>query len=137
MFFWFIMLLVNLMFPAIMIFCGRSLNKPLPWADRWKDPYRPKVRTPMAMKNEDTWIFAHRTAGAYFLKWGNISLGLAIVPHLLVIGQKMDVIGAESAIVLLLLAILLLRGIVYTQRALRKNFDKEGKRREPQGSDLQ
>ncbi len=82
-------------------------------------------------------MFAHRTAGAYFLKWGKISLGMAIAPHLLVIGQKMDVIGTESAIVLLLLAILLLSGIVYTQRALRKNFDKEGKRREPQGSNLQ
>lgn len=124
--FWFCMLLVNLMFPTIMLIEGwLFINKPPK-----RTNYIYGYRTSMSVKNEDTWFVAHATAGAFWVKWGKISLLPALLPHLLVIGQPTDVIGSVSAVVICLLIIPMLAVVPFTEKALKKIFDKNGNRKE-------
>ena len=122
---WFCMLCINLMFPAIMLISGMLFMKKPPK----KRNYLYGYRTAMSMKNEDTWVFAHNCAGAFWWKWGLIDFVIAIVPMLLIFGQPIDILGPVSAVIVCLLAILLLAVFPYTEKALRNTFDKDGNRK--------
>ena len=63
---WFLMLVCSLSFPAIMLIAGRLFIKGAPKKINWTIGYR----SPMSMKNADTWKFAHTVAGKFWRKWG-------------------------------------------------------------------
>lgn len=122
---WFIMLGCNLIFPAIMLIGGRLFMK----NKQGKINYLLGYRTALSMKNEDTWRFAHAVSGRFMWRIGWVSLALAIVPMLFVLGQSEDVIATVGTIVTCLELVPILLAIPYTERALRKTFDKDGNRK--------
>lgn len=122
---WFLMLGCNLLFPAIMIVGGKLFTKNKPRDINGLVGYR----TTMSMKNEDTWRFAHAVSGRFMWKWGWISLPFAVVPMLFVLGQTEDVIAVSGTVTMCVLMIPILAAIPYTERALRKTFDRDGNRK--------
>ena len=79
------MLGFNLLIPAIMLGAGKLFSKDAPKDINWIFGYR----TTMSMKNEDTWAFAHKVAGAFWWKWGWVTLVVTIIAMLLLIGLSL------------------------------------------------
>ena len=80
---WLMMLGFNLLIPAIMLGAGKLFTKNTPKDINWIIGYR----TTMSMKNEDTWAFAHKVAGAFWWKWGWVALVITVVGMLLLLGR--------------------------------------------------
>ena len=119
------MLAMDLLIPLIMIgfgwyFSGRAPRKINPVFG---------YRTAMSMKNQDTWEFAHRHSGRIWKICGLVLLPVTVVPMLFVIGGDEGTVGTVGGIVCGVQLAVLIGSIFPTERALRKNFDKEGNRR--------
>lgn len=120
--FWIFMLIMCLLFPVIMIVMGMVFSKAAP-----KDiNYIYGYRTNMSMKNRDTWEFAHKYFGKFWIYMGIISLPISIIPMLFVTGGGESLVGTVGSIVTIVNLILLIIPIIPTEIALRKNFDKDG-----------
>ena len=123
--FWLFTLATDLLIPLVMIGFGRMfLHKP------------PKTinsgfgyRTTMSMKNQDTWQFAHHYCGKLWYWLGLIMLPLSVVPMLLVLGKEIGTIGTVGTVICFVQVVPMVGTIVPTELALRKTFDKNGKRR--------
>lgn len=123
--FWIYMLAMDLLIPLIMTgfgwyFSGRAPRKINPVFG---------YRTAMSMKNQDTWEFAHRNSGRIWKICGLVLLPVTVVPMLFVIGGDEGTVGTVGGIVCGVQLAVLIGSIFPTERALRKNFDKEGNRR--------
>ena len=125
--FWCMMLLFTLMTPAVMIGFGRSFFKRPPRDINATFGYR----TTMSMKNQETWKLAHRVCGRYWFICGLILLPLSVLPMLLVINRSTETIGMTGVIAVFAQLVPMLCVIIPTEHALRKNFDKNGNRKEP------
>lgn len=120
--FWFFMLCSNFMIPILMIafggffqkFGAGSINAVLGY------------RTSMSMKNQKTWDFANMYFSKLWIKIGLIMLPISIVLMLPVIGKGTDTIGWWGGILALLQVAVLMISIFPVERALNKNFDKDG-----------
>ena len=123
---WLMMLGFNLLIPAIMLGTGKLMQRNTPKDINWIIGYR----SAMSMKNEDTWAFAHKVAGAFSWKWGWVTLVVTIIAMLLLIGQSVELVSSAGCILMFLQLIPVLAVIPHTERALRKNFDKDGKRKD-------
>ena len=123
---WFMMLGFNLLIPAIMLGAGKLFLKKAPKDINWIFGYR----TTMSMKNEDTWAFAHKVAGAFWWKWGWVTLVVTIIAILLLIGQSVELVSSAGCILMFLQLISVLAVIPHTEKALRSTFDKDGSRKE-------
>jgi len=119
------MLGFNLLIPAIMLGSGKLFLKKAPKDINWIFGYR----TTMSMKNEDTWDFAHKVAGAFWLKWGWITLAVTVVTMLLILNKSDEVISIVGCIILFAQMIPLITVIPHTEKALRNTFDKDGNRK--------
>lgn len=86
-------------------------------------------RTPMSMKNRDTWEFAHKHCGKVWYTCGVVMLPLTIIFMLLVINRNINCVCIAGLIILGVQLILLIGSIFPTEIALRKTFDKNGERR--------
>ncbi len=124
--FWFFMLAMILLIPAIMLLFGRYFIKKAPKNINYLFGYR----TNLSMKNEDTWKFSHKYIGNIWYKWGLILLPISVLVMVFVIGKNEDTIGSLGAIITVVQLIPILASIVLTEKALKDNFDKEGKRRD-------
>jgi len=85
-------------------------------------------RTSRSTKNEETWQFAHRTAGGIWLKLGSFG---TIVSLLIIF--LYDYYGVQENWYLYLTyvqLVLLLVVLPLTERKLKKNFNKDGSRKE-------
>ena len=122
---WFMMLGFNLLIPAIMLGAGELFSKKAPKDINWIFGYR----TTMSMKNEDTWYFAHKVAGTFWLKWGWITLAITVVTMLLILNKSDEVISVVGCIILFAQMIPLIAVIPHTEKALRNTFDKDGNRK--------
>ena len=123
---WFMMLGFNLLIPAILLSAGKLFLKKAPKDINWIFGYR----TNMSMKNEDTWAFAHKVAGAFWWKWGWITLAITVVAMLLILNKSNEVISVVGCIVMFAQMIPLIAVIPHTEKALRNTFDKNGNRKE-------
>lgn len=123
--FWIYMFIMNLLIPFTMIGFGKYFLKKAPKEINPVFGYR----TTMSMKNKDTWEFAHRYCGQIWYVCGLVLLPLSIVPMLFVIGQSDDTIGTLGAVICLVQIIPLVGAVLPTEKALKKNFDKNGNRR--------
>lgn len=83
----------------------------------------------MSMKNRTTWEFAHKYCGRIWYICGIILLPLSIVFMCLVMGQDKDTIGNAGLILCAVQMIFLAAPVIPTEMALKKNFDKNGRRR--------
>ena len=122
---WFMMLGFNLLIPAIMLGAGKLFLKKAPKDINWIFGYR----TTMSMKNEDTWAFAHKVAGAFWLKWGWITLVITVVTMLLILNKSDEVISVVGCIILFAQMIPVIAVIPHTEKALHNTFDKDGTRK--------
>lgn len=119
---WFLMFGCDLLLPAVMLVAGKLFLKGVPKDVHWIIGYR----TAMSMKNEDTWRFAHAVAGRFWWRWGWISLVIAVLPMLLVLGQPEEVVSGVGLVLMFVLMIEILAVIPHTEKALRSTFGQDG-----------
>lgn len=122
--FWFFMLIMCLLFPAIMILFGKIFLKTAPKEINYIFGYR----TNMSMKNRDTWEFAHKFCGKIWYYVGLAMLPISVIPLLFVIGKGENIIGTVGGIICMIGVAVIIASIFPTEIALRKNFDKDGNR---------
>lgn len=124
--FWIFLLIMELLIPFTMIGIGRSYMKKPPKKINSVTGYR----TSMSMKNRTTWEFAHKYCGRIWYICGIILLPLSIVFMCLVMGEDKDTIGNAGLILCAVQMIFLAAPVIPTEMALKKNFDKNGRRRQ-------
>lgn len=79
----------------------------------------------MSKKNQDTWNFAHEYCGKLWWKIGWIMLLISILIQLLFNSNASYIL----TFILIVQSIVLLGSILPVEKALKKNFDKDGNRR--------
>lgn len=127
--FWMFMFLMVLLTPISMLWMGKQFRTN--YAFRFGNPSG--YRTSMSIKNEETWEFAHLYSGKLYLWCGRISLPLSVIPMFFVLRTDLESIsriGILGGIICGLQIIGLVYPIVFTELALRRNFDKDGNRME-------
>ena len=123
--FWIFMLLMVLLVPLTMIILGKYFMKKAPKNINLVFGYR----SDMSMKNRDTWEYAHQFCGKLWYVLGWITLPVAAVAMLFLLGKNIDTIGMVGGIISLIEVIPMVGAIIPTEIALRKQFDKDGKHR--------
>ena len=122
--FWIYMLAMDLILPLSMILFGRRFMKTAPGKINMLFGYR----TTRSTKNQDTWQFAHHVFGALWYKLGLVLLPLTVAAMAFVLGKDTNTVGAVGGYVCLAQLPVMLYAILPTERALKRNFDKDGKR---------
>ena len=123
--FWIFMFVCNLLIPIIMIGFGGAMKKHAPKEINGIYGYR----TSMSMKNVDTWNFAHQYCGKLWWMLGWIMVPITVFLMLLLLGSGIDMTGIWGGIICILQCVALVVSIYPVEKALRKNFDKNGKRK--------
>lgn len=123
--FWIFVLAFDLLIPLLMLGFGKSVMKNPPTEINPGYGYR----TAMSSKNQDTWDFAQKYMGEVWYKWGRVLLIPSAVPLLFVLGRDVGFVGTAGIVICGVQLIVMLSSIGVTERALKKNFDKNGKRR--------
>lgn len=123
--FWIFMLIMDLLIPFTMIGFGRYFIKRVPKQINAVFGYR----TSMSMKNKDTWDFAHKYCGRIWYSCGLIMLPVTVIFLLLAIGENEDYVGTVGGIICGVQLIPLMGSVLPTEIALKKNFDKNGKKK--------
>ena len=124
--YWIFMLVMVLLMPLVMLFTGRAFSKNAPKTISSVYGYR----TAMSMKNPDTWQFAHRYFGRIWYRCGLVLTPATAAVMCLGLGKGENTVSwLGSALCIVQLAVLC-AAIVPTERALRRTFDTDGKRRE-------
>ena len=123
--FWIFMLAMGLLFPAIMILFGAVFTKAAPKRINYIFGYR----TELSMKNRDTWEFAHKYIGKLWFCFGLLLIPITVIPMLFVIGNSDNVVATVGLIVSFANTVTLIVPIFFTEKALNRTFDKDGKRK--------
>ena len=124
--FWIFMLVMDLIVPITMLCLGRQFMKNAP--KRINSNYG--YRTNMSMKSQETWDFAHRYCGKVWWIMGLVMLPATLATMLFVLGEDTEHISIMGGIVCGAQLIPPLLSIIPTELALRRNFDKEGRRKQ-------
>lgn len=123
--FWIFMMVMDLLIPLTMIGFGKYFSERAPKEINEGFGYR----TSMSMKNKDTWEFAHHYCGKLWLVIGYIILVISVMTMFFVIGKGKNVIGILGGILCGVQLVFLIGSIFPTERALKKNFDEYGNRK--------
>ena len=123
--FWIFMFIVTLLIPVMMIVFGLIFLKNPPQEINWTYGYR----TSMSMKNQETWDFAHQYVGKIWFKWGIGVAVISVVVMLLVISKDTDTVGWVGGGLAMVQILPLLGAMIPTEMALKRAFDKDGKRK--------
>lgn len=122
---WFLMLFVALIIPLTMLGFGLLFK------------YKPRgninssfgYRTVMSAKNTDTWLFAHHYCGKLWIRTGLVLLVIVTAIMLLFLQQPLETLGKLVAYLSLGQCLVIVLTIPIVEKALKKNFDQDGKRR--------
>lgn len=123
--FWIFIFSMNLVIPLSMIIFGKYFTKHKPESINGVFGYR----TPMSMKNKETWEFAHNYFGRIWFYMGVILLIISVLGMLFLIEKNESIIENYSVILNIIQIIFLIIPIAPTELALRKNFDRQGNRK--------
>lgn len=123
--FWIFVMAFDLMIPGLMIGFGKEFQRNPPTEINPGYGYR----TSMSMKNKLTWDFAQRHMGKVWYQAGRILLIPSVVPLLLVLGRDIALAGTVGIVICGVQLVVMLGSIPVVERALKKNFDKNGKRK--------
>lgn len=123
--FWVFMLVCNLLIPVCMLGFGKYFRNKAPGQINMLFGYR----TPRSTKNRDTWEFAHHYFGRLWYRLGLIMLPVTLAVMLPVLGKSIDIVGFYGSIVSLVQIVVMLVPIWFTESALKRTFDEDGKRR--------
>lgn len=119
MWFWYFMLVCDLMIPALMIITGNMMWKHPPGKINNVIGYR----TTRSMKNAETWKFAQNHCGRLWWKIGWIMLIPSFIIHFPFYHSSQNVIGVAGAILCTVQCMILILSIFPTERALKRRFD--------------
>lgn len=122
--FWIFMTLSLMLVPGLMMLFGRIFMKNPPSSINGVYGYR----TSMSSKNQDTWDFAQKYMGKVWWKTGRIMLVAGIAVMLPVLNKGQDIIGWVGTAGALVECLFMLITVFFVERALRRTFDKDGKR---------
>ncbi len=122
---YFFLFAMNLLIPLIMLGFGRIFLKSAPGEINKVYGYR----TSMSMKNRDTWEFAHKYCGRVWCRWGLGLLLFSAAFMLFAAGMDEEAMGIAGAVLCVLQVVVLIASIFPTERALKRTFDRDGKRR--------
>lgn len=84
-------------------------------------------RTKLAMKNQDTWRFAHQYCGKLWFILGLILL--ILTPIGMILGLKLDTDIDYGGIICTVQVIVIVATIIPTELALRRTFNNDGSRK--------
>ena len=118
--------LTLLLIPTIMIIMGKVMKNHHPKEINPIFGYR----TSSSMKNIDTWKFANQLAGQTWFKWGWITLIPTVICIVWLYEKNIATMGIVATAGVFLQIIPLCAVIVPVERALKREFDDEGKRRD-------
>lgn len=124
--FWIFMLVMVLLLPVSMLGLGRWFMRRAPGKINYVFGYR----TNRSMKNEETWAFAHHYFGRIWYICGIVSLPLSAAAMLLVLGRDTDTVSAVGSVLCCVQLLPVVCAIIPTERALRREFDDDGNRRD-------
>lgn len=85
-------------------------------------------RTPRSTKNQEVWMFAHKTAGGIWLKLGAVGTTASIL--LIFLFERFGVLERFSLYLIYAQLILLLGVIPLTEWKISRNFDRDGSKKE-------
>ena len=125
MWFWWFMLICDLLIPAIMLTAGRMMWKHCPKNINGIMGYM----TIRSMKNMDTWKFAHAYCGRLWWKLGVIMLIPSVLIHIPFYQSNEKTIGLIGGILITIQCIVLIMAIFPTESALKQTFNDDGTRR--------
>jgi hypothetical protein len=123
--FYVFMFAMALLIPVVMIIIGVVFIKRPPKKINGIYGYRTK----MSRKSQETWDFAHHYFARIFLWTGIFMMIPSAVVLFLIYGQDADTVGRTGGILEFIQCVFLFLPILFTERALRKNFDENGRRR--------
>ena len=123
--YWVYMLIMVLIMPVIMIVFGILFLHNMPKNINMFFGYR----TPMSVKNIQTWRFAHNFCGKIWTKWGTITAIAVFIVMVCLIGKSENTVGTVCGTLSVIELVIIIVSIFITERELRKNFDKTGTRR--------
>jgi len=86
-------------------------------------------RTPMSMKNLDTWRFGNIYAGRCMWITGAILLVGSLATLFAIMGSDETTVRTVGIIIIIAHAVMIFGSIISTEIALRRNFDRNGNRR--------
>lgn len=124
MWFWWFMMICDLLLPIIMLITGRMMWKHYPKEINGVLGYR----TNRSMKNTDTWKFAHEYCGKLWWKIGAASVLPTILVHIPFFHSDESTIGIVGGIVAAVQCVIMLASVFLTERALKKTFNADGTR---------
>lgn len=120
--FWIFMTVCNFLMPALMVIIGKIWLKHPPKSINSSYGYC----TPMSQKNQATWDFAQAYCRKLWWKIGWIMMPFSIIIMIPVIGNNVNTIAILGTVIVTVEGIIMGSTIFFVERALRKNFDKEG-----------
>lgn len=122
--FWIWKFIVAILCPTIMIVAGLYFRKSAPKKINAIFGYR----TTMSMKNKDTWEFAHKYIGNLWSVLGFTLIVPSAVPMFFLIDKSEELISVFSLVICFVGMAAIIASIIPTEKALKKNFDKDGNR---------
>jgi len=121
----FLMLLFNLLIPAVMIIAGRIMHKHCPKDINWIYGYR----TARSMKNMDTWTFAHEYCGKLWWKIGWWILAPSVLVMIPFWNSSEEAVATVGTVVMTVQLVVLIASIFPTENALKRTFNEDGTRK--------
>jgi hypothetical protein len=79
------------------------------------------------MKNRETWDFAHKNLGDLWFKLGAPLLAVTSVVSLLVFRETTKQITTWCCVIFVIQLVIMVLPVAYTEKALKENFDENGK----------
>lgn len=125
MWFWWLIVICDLLVPVIMLIAGRMMWKRCPKEINGLIGYR----TARSMKNMDTWRFAHEYCGKLWWKIGLIMVVPTILIHIPFYHCDETTVGIVGGIIAAIQCIIMLASIVLTEHTLKMAFNNDGTRR--------
>lgn len=122
--FWLYCTAMCLLVPAVMLYFGWRFSKKPP----------PKInalygyRTSRSMKNQQAWDYAHQVCGKLWFRAGIVMLPLSLLAMLPALGKDTQVLGIWLMGVVLVQVVVMIATIFPVEKALKRKFDKFGRR---------
>ncbi|CDZ23227.1 hypothetical protein CCDG5_0077 [[Clostridium] cellulosi] len=123
--YWILSLIANTIIPIIITIAGFILVKRAPKKINGLVGYR----TTMSMKNNDTWVFANHYFGKICTITGPVMFFLSLAATIFIYGKSDVTILYVTLAVVIIETLVLIASIVPTEKALKKTFDNDGRRK--------
>lgn len=125
--FWWFMLLMNLLIPSTMLgFGARFLRHP---PKRINSLFG--YRSSRSMQNGDTWLFAHHCIGRIWLIAGAALLVLSAIAMLPLYGPDTESVGVFGGVLCGAQVLVMFLTILPVEIRLKRTFDRYGRRAQP------